>query len=339
MIVTATLVALPLLVIALAARRLRSDLEEAAWRMMAVAMLAAPLASFLPKFDIGFSIPFVNAAPLFTLTQPELPTDSAVSIAGVLYGIVALVFLARLAIAAASAWKLRRNAKPFGPAYLSPSLRLPVTAGVFAPAILLPADAPMWSAAKLAAVLAHERAHVTRRDPLWRFIGRLATAVCWFHPLAWLAARSIERIAEERADQEAVAVTGNRHEYADVILDFLRAMTGDPRRILAAGILDGRAVGARIDAILQPPRTRRSRPATRILLATLVAAAIITTGMTRNDTPPPQTMHRAARTAQQQRADEEFFRKRDEIRNFTREYIRNTSRSLTRGLFRGLISR
>jgi hypothetical protein len=337
MIITSTLVALPLLVIALVARRLRSDLEEAAWRMMAMTMLAAPLASLLPKIDIGFSIPFVNAEPLFTSTQPELPTDS-VSIAGVLYGIGALLFLARLAIAATSAWTLRRNAQPFGVAYLSTSLRLPVTAGVFTPAILLPADAPTWSATKLAAVLAHERAHVARRDPLWRFIGRLATAICWFNPLAWLAAKSIERIAEERADQEAVAVIGNRHEYANVILDFLRAMTGDSRRVLAAGILDRRAVGARIDAILQPTQTRRSRRATRILLVTLVAAAIITTGMTTNDAPPPEKLHRAARTEQQQRADEEFFRKRDEIRNFTREHIRNTARSLTRGLFRHLIS-
>ena len=111
-------------------------------------------------------------------------------------------------------------------------------------------------------------------------------------------------------------------------------MTGDPRRVLAAGILDGRAVGARIDAILQPRGTRRSRLGTRILLATLVAAAIITTGMTTNDTPPPERLHRVVRTAQQQRADEEFFRKRDEIRAFTREHIRNTARALTRGLFR-----
>src|SRR3954447_25622174 len=176
MIVTSTLVALPLLVIALVARRLRSDIEEAAWRMMAIAMLAAPLASFLPKIDIGFSIPFVNADPLFTLNQPELPTDSDVSIVGVLYGIVALLFLTRLAIAAASAWNLRRNAKPFGAAYLSASLRLPVTADIFSPAILLPADAATGTTANLAAVLAHERAHVTRRDPLWRFIGRLAAA-------------------------------------------------------------------------------------------------------------------------------------------------------------------
>src|SRR3954451_17922941 len=106
MIVTSTLVALPLLVIALVARRLRSDLKEAAWRMMAMAMLAAPLASLLPKIDIGFSIPFVNAEPLFTTNQPELPTDNDVSIVAVLYGIVALLFLVRLAIAAASAWKL-----------------------------------------------------------------------------------------------------------------------------------------------------------------------------------------------------------------------------------------
>jgi len=330
MIVTSTLIALPLLAIALVARRLRSDLEEAAWRLMAVALLAAPFISLLPKIDVGFSIPFVNAEPLFTLNQPELPTDSDSSIFAIVYGIVTLFLLARLSIACASAWKLRRNAQPFANAYVSRSLRVPVTAGIFAPAILLPSDAATWSAAKLAAVLAHEQAHVSRRDPLWRFIGNGAVAVCWFHPLAWLAARSIERIAEERADQEAVAVTGDRHEYANVILDFLRSMTGNHGRLLAAGMLDGRAIGTRIDAILQPARTRRSRLVTRILLATLVAGAILMTGMTKDDKPQAQPV----RTAQQQRADEEFFRKRDEIRNFVRENIRNTTRAFFRGLFR-----
>jgi hypothetical protein len=330
MIVASTLVALPLLAIALVARRLGSDLEEAAWRLMAVAMLVAPLVSLLPKIDVGFAIPLLNAEPVFSLHQPALSTDG-MPFPAIAYAFVAFVLLARLTHAAVSARRLRRDAQPFGRAYVAASLRVPVTAGLLAPAILLPPDAPTWSAAKLEAVLAHERAPVTRRDPLWRFVGRAATAVCWFHPLAWLAAASIERMAEEAADREAIAATGDRHEYANVILQFLRAMTGDRCRVLAVGMLDGRALHARIDAILQPARTRHSRLVTRILLAALVAGAIFTTGMTKNETPP-----RVASIQQRQPtdADLEFFRKRDELRQRFRETVRNSMRDFFRGLFK-----
>jgi hypothetical protein len=335
MIVASTVVALPLLVIALVARRFRNDLEEAAWRLMAVAMLVTPLVSLLPKVDVGFDIPLLAASS----TQPELPTDNAPSLLAIVYAAVAFVLFARLAFGVAAAWRLRRNAEPFGGAYVSASVRVPVTAGLVAPAILLPADAPAWSAEKLAAVLAHERAHVSRRDPLWRLIGRAAAALCWFHPLAWLAAASIERIAEETADREAIAATGDRHQYADVLLDLLRSMTGTRRRVvLAAGMLDGRALGTRIDAILQPARTRRSRLVTRILLATLVAGAIFTAGMTRYDAPPPTAAQTAVQMQQQRAKDLAFFHTRDEVRRRVRETIRNTMRRTMRNFFRGLFT-
>jgi BlaR1 peptidase M56 len=316
MILASTLVALPLLAMALIARRLRSDLEEAAWRLTAVTMLLTPLASLLPKIDIGMNV--VPAEP---------STVAAPSIIAAVYALVALVLLARLAIGAVLAWRLRSNAKPFGDAYLSNAVLVPVTVGLFAPAILLPADAPTWSEAKLAAVLAHEQAHVTDRDPLWRFVGRLAAAVSWFHPFAWLAAASMGRIAEERADEQAVSATGDRHEYATVILDFLRVMTRSPRRVLAVGMLDGRALSTRIDAILQPARTRRSRLVTRVVLATFVFCAIFMTGMTTNDARRPDYP-----VYQQQRSDLEFFRKRDEIRDAARTQLRETMQRLFRGL-------
>jgi hypothetical protein len=331
MIVASTLIALPLLAVALVARRLRSDLEETAWRLMAVAMLVLPVTAFLPKVDVGFVIPFVGPEPSFTLLEPrELPTDSGLPVLAIVYAAIAGLLFARLAIAAATAWKLRRDARPFGGAWLAPSLRVPVTAGLVAPAILLPADAPSWSAAKLAAVLAHERAHVGRRDPLWRFIGRAAVALCWFHPLAWLAASSIERIAEETADREAVAATGDRHEYANVLLDLLRAMTGSHRRFAAVGMLDGRAIGTRIDSILQPARTRRSSHGTRLLLTALVAAAIFLTGMTGYESPPADVPG----IEQQLTAEDlEFFRKRDELRNRFREQMRETARAIAGSFF------
>jgi beta-lactamase regulating signal transducer with metallopeptidase domain len=331
MIVASTLVALPLLAIALIARRLRSDLEEAAWRLMVVAMLVTPIVTLLPKFDIGIRLPFVSAAPVLSLRQPELPTDSRPPILAVVYAVVAIALLTRLILSVIAARKLRRNAAPFGHAYVSPALRVPVTAGIFAPAVLLPADARTWSATKLAAVLAHERSHVTRRDPLWRFVGRTTTAIFWFHPLAWLAAASIERIAEETADRDAVAVLGDRHEYANVLLDLLRAMTCNGRRVLAAGILDGHPLDARIDAILQPAQTRRSRAVTRLLLASLVAAAIFITGMTKQEAPREDAAHRIARLEQQRRSDKEFFRARGEMRKRFRETVRNTMRGLFGG--------
>jgi beta-lactamase regulating signal transducer with metallopeptidase domain len=333
MIVASTLVALPLLAIALVARRFRSDLEEAAWRLMAIAMLVTPLASLLPKVDIGMRVPLLTADPVFPFrSQPELPTDAAFPIAGIVYAVVALTLLARLVFAANAARRLRRDARPFGAAYVADALRVPVTAGLLAPAILLPSDAPSWTAEKLAAVLAHERAHVARRDPLWRFIGRAAAALCWFHPLAWLAAASLDRIAEETADREAVAMTGDRHAYASVILGFVRTLTGTRCRVLASGMLDGRALSPRIDAILEPPRTRRSRLVTRLALALLVAGAIFTTAMTKPDDPPPPY---AAQMQRQQMSDEEFFRLRDELRTRFREEVRGRTRAFFRGAFRG----
>jgi Zn-dependent protease with chaperone function len=331
MIVASTLVALPLVAIALVARRFRSDLEEAAWRLVALTMLVAPFAALVPKIDIGWQLPLLSAEPAFPFrSQPELPTDAALPIAGSVYAVIALALLARLAIAANAARKLRRDARPFDDAYLAGALRVPVTAGLLAPAILLPSDAPAWSAEKLAAVLAHERAHVARRDPLWRFIGRAAAALSWFHPLAWLAAASLERIAEETADREAVAMTGDRHAYADVILEFVRTMTGNRCRALASGMLDGRALSPRIDAILEPPRTRRSRAVTRVALALLVAAALFTTGMTTQDDPPS----RAAQLQHRRMSDEQFFRLRDELRARFREATREKTRAFFRGLFR-----
>jgi Zn-dependent protease with chaperone function len=311
------LVALPLLAVALIARCFRSDFEETAWRLMALAMLLAPIASLLPKTDVGFQV-VPTAAP------QSFDAPAALLVA---YAVVALVLFARIAIAVVAAHTLRRNAQPFDGAYLSTSLRVPVTAGLTNPAILLPHDARTWSAEKLAAVLAHERAHVARRDPSWRFIGRLTAAVCWFNPLAWLAAASIERLAEEAADREAVAAVGDRHVYADVVLDILRTMTGTRRRVFASAMLDRRSVGGRINAILLPSRMRRSPFAARMLLAMLVFVAFFTTAMTKQDEPPP-----VARAVVQRHVNpEDRFRTRDELRTKFRERVRTTMRALFGG--------
>lgn len=327
MIVATTLVALSLLAIALVARRLRSDLEESAWRLMSLTMLVTPLLPLLPKVDLGVRLPMVKSAP-----AGALPAGSTSPLLSIVYTLVMVALIARLVTSVLYASALRRHARRFSGVYLSPSLRVPVTAGLMRPAILLPADAPAWSEEKLAAVLAHERAHVARRDPLWRFIGRAAAAVSWYHPLAWLASAAIERIAEETADRQAITETGDRHQYADILLDLLRSMSGQHRRVLAAPMLDGRAVGARINAILQPEHHRRSPIVTRIVLAALVTGSVSVMGLTSPAAPAPERTNLQERplTDAELRRQEELIRGRDEVRDRTRQELRETMQSLFR---------
>jgi len=81
--------------------------------------------------------------------------------------------------------------------------------GVFRPEICLPTrcdrdlDAPM-----LEAMIAHELAHLIRRDPVWMVLtGWLSTLFFW-QPLLRVARRNLIEIAELRADQIAANLAG-----------------------------------------------------------------------------------------------------------------------------------
>ena len=98
----------------------------------------------------------------------------------------------------------------------------PVTLGIMQPAIVLPAGWPLWPEAKLAAVLAHERSHLRRRDPVMQLLSGFHRAVLWHSPMSWFLHRRIVRVAEEVSDDAAVATTGDRAFYAEVLLQFMQ---------------------------------------------------------------------------------------------------------------------
>ena len=66
----------------------------------------------------------------------------------------------------------------------SDRIAVPVTVGLLRPKVVLPSGWELWSEAKLRAVLAHEGAHVARRDPLVAGLASLNRCLFWFHPLA-----------------------------------------------------------------------------------------------------------------------------------------------------------
>lgn len=120
---------------------------------------------------------------------------------------LALVWLAGLAAmllyAAVSSLRLRRR---IGTAvrvrenvYRSDRIGSPFVFGIFRPRIYLPYGI---SDADAQYVIAHERAHLCRRDHWWKPIGFLILSVYWFHPLVWvgyvLLCRDIELACDER---------------------------------------------------------------------------------------------------------------------------------------------
>lgn len=84
--------------------------------------------------------------------------------------------------------------------YLCDQVESPFILGILRPRIYFPSD---MAEGEYRYVLAHERAHLRRRDNLWKPIGYLLLCVYWFNPLCWLAyillCRDIELACDEKA--------------------------------------------------------------------------------------------------------------------------------------------
>jgi beta-lactamase regulating signal transducer with metallopeptidase domain len=102
-------------------------------------------------------------------------------------------------------------------------LATPATTGVVKPVVLLPAEAVTWPRERIRAVLAHELAHVARRDCGTQLVAQVACAVYWFNPLMWLAERRMA-VERERACDEVVLRAGlPPRSYASALVDAARA--------------------------------------------------------------------------------------------------------------------
>ncbi|MDE6673806.1 MAG: M56 family metallopeptidase, partial [Acetatifactor sp.] len=80
-------------------------------------------------------------------------------------------------------------------------VKSPFILGIFRPGIYLPSDIGQE---QMDYVLAHERAHLKRKDHLWKALGYLLLAVYWFHPLVWVAFILLCRDIEVACDEKVI---------------------------------------------------------------------------------------------------------------------------------------
>lgn len=79
--------------------------------------------------------------------------------------------------------------------------------------VLLPRDWREWSAAELRAVIAHELAHMARRDLLSRHAAALAVSIHFAQPLVYWLRRQLILAQEMAADELAASAVGDRAGY------------------------------------------------------------------------------------------------------------------------------
>ena len=100
----------------------------------------------------------------------------------------------------------------------SSELDSPAVTGLFRPTIVVPHGALDWPLERCRLVLAHELAHVRRRDVLVQAIADVACAIHWCNPLVWICARRL-RVEREIAADDAVLAAGVRpSRYAEELV-------------------------------------------------------------------------------------------------------------------------
>jgi beta-lactamase regulating signal transducer with metallopeptidase domain len=131
----------------------------------------------------------------------------------------------------------------------------PLSWGLRRPVILLDRDT-LRAPEEADAILAHEVAHVARRDWPSLILSRLAVALFWFNPLVWRLDREVAQQAEEAADSDAAAAV-EPARYAQTLLDWAR-LSG-PSALPANAIAAGEpGLSRRVKAILDGRVARRS---------------------------------------------------------------------------------
>ena len=154
----------------------------------------------------------------------------------------------------------------------------PMAGGFWRPTIFLPASSSSWTVERRDVVLAHELAHLAGHDPLRHVAARLAVALYWFHPLAWMAARRAAAAREQACDEAVLSLGTRPSDYARVLLDMAGSMQPAAPALAALPMVHPSHLETRLMAILNDEvRARRARritiPATVFALSTLAIGA------------------------------------------------------------------
>lgn len=142
----------------------------------------------------------------------------------------------------------------------------PFVLGIVRPVIYLPFD---MSAADCVYVIAHEKAHIRRRDHWWKPLGFLLLSIYWFNPVLWMAYILLCRDIEAACDEKVIKdmEKDERRAYSTALLN----CSIHRRRIAACPLAFGETgVKARVKSVMN-----YKKPAFWVILIALVVSIIV----------------------------------------------------------------
>ena len=156
--------------------------------------------------------------------------------------------------------------------YLCDYINTPFILGIVKPRIYLPSEMDPRDAAQ---VLAHERAHLKRRDHWWKPLGFGLLCIHWFNPLLWIAYILLCRDIELACDEKVIKNfgTAEKKAYSEALLK-----CSVPRHLIAACPLAFGEVGVRqrIRSVLHYKKPGIWILAVSVLVILIVALGFLT---------------------------------------------------------------
>jgi beta-lactamase regulating signal transducer with metallopeptidase domain len=241
-----------------------------------VAAAAAPMMTIVPRGKTFLSrvvsvtsgsqakgVVSTQPAPI-PAARPAINRGSAEVIA-IIYLAGALLAIARLLLAGHRTRRLLARSHPFGDnVRVSDDVTSPVTVGT---TILLPRS--LAGSDLLPAALAHERAHVRRRDFAVNALLQLVALPLWFHPVALLLRRELAELRELACDEEAAGQSSPRAYAAALVRIASMTARGD----FALGMATT-SIERRVALLRQPPMHSRVAAVLTIVATLAVPAAL-----------------------------------------------------------------
>ncbi len=239
-----------------------------------------------PEVHIGISVLNSMINPVISQSFTPNPGDSAnplqvwIPIAAVMWlaGLVAM-----LVYTAVSYLLLRRTVATAvllkGNIFQSEHVDSPFVLGISKPKIYLPFQMDGQNPEH---VIAHEQAHIHRKDHWWKPIGFLLLALHWFNPLMWLGYILLCRDIELACDEKVIKQMNNENR-----ADYMQALVAcsvSRRRIAACPLAFGEVgVKARVKSVLHYKKPAFWLVAAAIVLCIAAAVCFLTD-------PPVSTM-------------------------------------------------
>lgn len=135
--------------------------------------------------------------------------------------------------------------------------------------------------AQLRWILAHELAHIKRRDHFVRWLEWLASVAFWWNPVVWWARRNLRRDEEDACDTLVLEhLQGRPRAYARTLLTVVEVIAAPDGTTpaLATGLDAARSLEHRFTRIVSPARGHRT-PRAIVVGSVTVALLLMTVGV------------------------------------------------------------